>query len=206
MERFDRQNHWQSVYTAKAEGEVSWFEETPEISLALLDEAGLTPGMSVIDIGGGASRLVDALSHDGKIDVSVLDLSAAALDVARARLPGDANVRWFVSDVTTWTPDRAYDLWHDRAAFHFLIDPADQAAYVRVMTQALREGGMAVIGTFAIDGPTKCSNLPVARYDANSLSTILGDQFQLVATQTHEHVTPWSTGQRFQFSTFRKIT
>jgi len=205
MERFDRQSHWQSVYATKAEGEVSWFEEAPEISLALLDEAGLTPGMSVIDIGGGASRLVDALSIDGKFDVSVLDLSAAALDVARARLPGDANVRWFVSDVTAWTPDRAYDLWHDRAAFHFLTDPADQAAYVHVMTQALKEGGMAIIGTFAIDGPAKCSNLPVARYDANSLRTILGDQFQLVATRTHEHVTPWSTGQRFQFSTFGKI-
>ncbi|CAN7741218.1 class I SAM-dependent methyltransferase [Neorhizobium sp. LjRoot104] len=205
MTATDRQNHWEGVYKAKADTEVSWYEDTPELSLALLREAGLTPEMSVIDIGGGASRLVDALVEFGQAHVSVLDLSRAALDTANSRLVDAARVQWIVSDVTVWTPDRRYDLWHDRAAFHFLTTVADQQAYVRVLAQALRNGGKAVIGTFALDGPEKCSGLPVARYDADGLEAVLGDQFRLATTRWHEHTTPWGSMQKFQFSTFEKI-
>jgi ubiquinone/menaquinone biosynthesis C-methylase UbiE len=205
MTATDRQNHWEGVYTTKADTEVSWYEDSPELSLALLREAGLTPEMSVIDIGGGASRLVDALVESGQAHVSVLDLSSAALETANSRLVDGARALWIVSDVTVWTPDRQYDLWHDRAAFHFLTTVADQQAYVRVLAQALKDGGKAVIGTFALDGPEKCSGLPVARYDADGLQAVLGEQFRLATTRWHEHTTPWGSMQKFQFSTFEKV-
>jgi len=200
-----RQTHWQTVYTTKSDTEVSWYEATPELSLALLAEAGLTPTMSVIDIGGGASRLVDVLVASGQAHVTILDLSAAALETAKARLSDTARVAWVVSDVTTWRPARQYDLWHDRAAFHFLTAPADQQLYVGVLREALKDGGKAVIGTFAPDGPEKCSGLPVERYDAKSLQAVLGSAFRLVATRRHEHTTPWGSVQKFQFSTFEKL-
>ncbi|NLS06156.1 class I SAM-dependent methyltransferase [Rhizobium sp. P32RR-XVIII] len=205
MNATDRQAHWENVYTTKAATEVSWYEAAPELSLALMREAGLTPEMSVIDIGGGASRLVDALEAVGQAHVSVLDLSAAALETAKSRLADAERVHWIVSDVTAWTPDRQYDFWHDRAAFHFLTSEADQQAYVRVLSRVLKDGSKAVIGTFALDGPEKCSGLPVARHDAESLQAVLGRQFKLVRTQQHEHITPWGAVQKFQFSTFEKV-
>lgn len=201
----DGQTHWEDVYTTKAETDVSWFEDMPDLSLALLREAGLTPEMSVVDIGGGTSRLVDALEASGQAHVTVLDLSAAALKTAKARLAKADRVQWVVSDVTAWTPDRRFDLWHDRAAFHFLTAVEDQQAYVRVLLQALKDGGKAVIGTFAPDGPEKCSGLPVARYDAESLQAVLGERFKLAATRRHQHITPWGSVQNFQFSTFEKV-
>jgi SAM-dependent methyltransferase len=200
----ERESHWQGVYTTKAEDAVSWFEESPDLSLALLDEAGLDASHAVVDIGGGASRLVDALLARRQHWVSVLDLSQAALDTARSRVPADAAVDWIVSDVTEWHPDRRYDFWHDRAAFHFLTAPADQAAYVEVVRHALQPGGAVIIGTFAPDGPEKCSGLPVARHDSESLSHILGEDFALIAQRRHDHVTPWGSVQKFQFSTFRQ--
>ncbi|SIR09158.1 Methyltransferase domain-containing protein [Rhizobium sp. RU33A] len=201
----DRQTHWQGVYPTKSDTEVSWYEEAPDLSLTLLHEAGLIPGMSVINIGGGASRLVDALVDAGQAHVSVLDLSIAALEAAKSRLTDMAHVQWVVSDVTVWTPDREYDLWHDRAAFHFLTTAIDQHAYVSVLARALKVGGKAVIGTFAMDGPVKCSGLPVVRYDPESLQAVLGEQFKLAATRRHEHATSWGTVQKFQFSTFEKV-
>lgn len=201
----DRQAHWQGVYTTKSDTEVSWYEEAPELSLTLLHEAGLIPGMSVIDIGGGASRLVDALVDAGQAHVSVLDLSSAALGAAKARLADTAHVQWVVSDVTAWTPEREYDLWHDRAAFHFLTTAVEQQAYVGVLARALKVGGKAVIGTFAMDGPEKCSGLPVTRHEPESLQAVLGEQFRLATTRRHEHTTPWGTVQKFQFSTFEKV-
>jgi len=205
MTTVDRQSHWENVYTTKGEAEVSWYEDTPELSLELLREAGLIPSMSVIDIGGGASRLVDALASGGQTHMSVLDLSAAALATAKSRMEDSERVQWFVSDVTAWTPDREYDLWHDRAAFHFLTATDDQQAYVRVLSNALKHGGRAIIGTFAPDGPEKCSGLPISRYDADTLQSVLGQQFRLVATRRHEHATPWGAVQKFHFSTFEKI-
>ncbi|MBU1303990.1 MAG: class I SAM-dependent methyltransferase [Alphaproteobacteria bacterium] len=202
MSKDDRLSHWDSVYTAKNEDEVSWFEPSPDLSLELLSEAGLRTDMSFVDIGGGASRLVDALVRLQVADIAVLDLSEAALRTAQARLTAANGVSWIAADVTTWVPDRAYDLWHDRAAFHFLTIDSDQQAYVHTLRRALRPGGRAIIGTFASDGPEKCSGLPVARYGAESLQAVLGDDFRLLFSRRHEHSTPWGSSQRFQFSTF----
>jgi SAM-dependent methyltransferase len=200
----DRKAHWERVYTTKAETEVSWFESDPVPSLEALARIGADCRTAVIDVGGGSSRLVDRLVHDGYEDVTVLDVSAAALDVAKARL-GEAagKVRWLVADVTDWAPERTYDVWHDRAAFHFLVVRADQAAYVGRLEQALRPGGHAIIATFAPDGPERCSGLPVARHDGESLAAVLGADFSLIESRRRGHRTPSGAAQRFQFSIFR---
>ncbi len=200
-----RSDHWQNVYVSKGENQVSWFQETPAISLELIELAGAMPGSGIIDIGGGASRLADCLVSRGYQDVTVLDLSAAALASARSRMGDSASrVTWIAADVTVWEPSRSYDIWHDRAAFHFLTEPLDQAAYVDRLRRALRASGHAIIGTFAPDGPERCSGLPVSRYDAARLAATLGSGFELVDTRRHDHVTPWGATQTFQFSTFRR--
>lgn len=200
------QAHWDSVYAAKGEAEVSWFQETPTPSLELLDLVGARPFSAIIDIGGGESRLVDSLLDRGFENITVLDLSAKALAATRARL-GDKGkkVKWIVEDATEWRPSEAYDVWHDRAAFHFLIRQSEQASYIQRLEAALRRGGHAIIGTFALDGPDKCSGLPVARHSAESIGALLGADFALIDSRRHEHKTPWGAIQRFQFSTFRRI-
>ena len=205
MSDVGRKAHWENVYTTKGEKEVSWFQENPAPSLELIALAGLSPDASIIDIGGGASRLVDALVDRNVRHITVLDLSTAALDAAKLRLSDrGAGVEWVVADVTTWEPSEIYDLWHDRAAFHFLTDQADQSAYVDRLKKAIKPGGHIIIGTFALDGPERCSGLPVVRYDAASLSAILGTDFQLSDARRHDHATPWDAVQRFQFSIFRR--
>jgi trans-aconitate methyltransferase len=200
-----RSDHWQNVYVDKGENQVSWLQETPAISLELIELAGAMPGSGIIDIGGGASRLADCLVSRGYQDVTVLDLSAAALASARSRMGDSASrVTWIAADVTVWEPSRSYDIWHDRAAFHFLTEPLDQAAYVDRLRRALRASGHAIIGTFAPDGPERCSGLAVSRYDAARLAATLGSGFELIDTRRHEHVTPWGAAQTFQFSTFRR--
>ena len=206
METESRQAHWETVYTSKGEKEVSWFQESPAPSLALIAEIGAAPSSAIIDIGGGASRLVDHLVEDGFHDVTVLDLSAAALAAAKARLGERASrAHWLVADATAWEPSRMYDVWHDRAAFHFLTEARDREAYIVRLRQALSIGGHAIIATFALDGPEKCSGLPVARYDAASLGQTLGSGFALLQSQRSEHATPWGAQQRFQFSLFRRV-
>jgi 2-polyprenyl-3-methyl-5-hydroxy-6-metoxy-1,4-benzoquinol methylase len=201
----DRQAHWENVYSTKGENEVSWFQESPAISLDLIKAAAATRDSAIVDIGGGASRLVDSLLADGFRVLTVLDLSPAALNTARARVgrSGDA-VEWIATDVTTWTPSRRYDIWHDRAAFHFLTDAGDRTAYVERLRAALRPGGQAIIGTFALDGPEKCSGLPVQRYDAASLQRTLGPDFTLAEVRTETHTTPWGSTQSFQFGRFAR--
>jgi SAM-dependent methyltransferase len=205
MKSEGRQAHWESVYTKKGENEVSWFQENPAPSLELIAQVGATSASGIIDIGGGASRLVDNLVERGFENVTVLDLSEAALEAAKARL-GDraAQVHWIVADATVWEPLGAYDIWHDRAAFHFLTEDRDRAAYVARLELALKVGGYAIIATFALDGPERCSGLPVVRYDPVSLGQTLGRAFQLVDTRRHAHATPWGTQQSFQFSVFRR--
>ena len=205
MSATDRQAHWENVYATKGEAEVSWFQDLPAPSLQLMALIGATRQSAVIDVGGGASRLVDRLVGEGYDDLTVLDLSAAALATAKARI-GEAaqRVDWLVADATTWEPSRTYDVWHDRAAFHFLTSAGEQAAYVARLRRALRRGGHVIIAAFALDGPQKCSGLPVARHDAESLGEALGGEFVLVDTRRDEHLTPWGATQRFQFSTFRR--
>jgi trans-aconitate methyltransferase len=200
-----RQDHWQAVYTSKGENDVSWFQERPSTSLDLIALAGATAISAIIDIGGGASRLVDALVAKGFGAVSVLDLSEAAVKTAKTRMGSEADkVTWIVADVTIWQPEGVFDIWHDRAAFHFLTDENDRAAYISRLTAALKPGGHAIIATFAPDGPEKCSGLPVMRYDAESLGRTLGSAFKLVEARREAHVTPWNSVQQFQFSLFRR--
>lgn len=198
--------HWDNVYATKDAAEVSWFEESPALSLELIAEAYDGRG-GVIDVGGGASRLAGALVEAGYAPVAVLDLSANALAVARANLGLKADaVEWIVADVTEWRPASRFNVWHDRAAFHFLTEPAQQRAYAQTLRSALSPGGIAIIGTFAPDGPERCSGLPVARHDAASIAAILGEGFELVSERRHEHRTPGGAVQKFQFSTFRRTS
>jgi hypothetical protein len=205
MQSESRQAHWEGVYTNKGENEVSWFQETPTPSLELIAQVGATPASAIIDIGGGASRLVDNLIDRGFEDVTVLDLSEASLETAIARLGSRATqAHWIIADSTVWEPLKAYDIWHDRAAFHFLTEDCDRAAYVARLEQALKVGGYVIIATFALDGPERCSGLPVVRYDPVSLGKTLGRAFQLVDARRHAHATPCGLDQSFQFSVFRR--
>lgn len=206
----DRKTHWEARYAGSAPDRLSWFEETPDRSLSLIREA-VGPEAAVIDVGGGASRLPDALLSAGFRDVTVMDLSAEALAQSRARLGDRADeVAWIAGDVTAWTPPRRYDLWHDRAVFHFLTDAEDRAAYVRTLCAALAPGGTAILMTFAEDGPESCSGLPVQRWSPEALA----EEMQRLAPGALEaagqgrftHVTPAGGEQRFQVSLFRRLT
>lgn len=200
----DEPNRWEDVFRSKEETETSWFEPRPQVSLDLIAATGATRDAAIVDVGAGASRLVDCLLEQGFHRITVLDLSNAALARSRARLPDDAPVEWVVTNVLDWQPSGPFNVWHDRAAFHFLTDTADQEAYLRVMDRALAPGGHAIIGTFAPDGPEKCSGLPVARYDARRLAERLGPGYRLVQSRRHDHPTPWGSLQRFHFGLFRK--
>ncbi|MGN7736019.1 class I SAM-dependent methyltransferase [Ensifer sp. 22564] len=207
MQDETRRAHWDKAYQSKGEAGVSWFEDAPAVSLDLIRRHVTIATASLIDVGGGASRLVDALLDEGMKSVTVLDLSPAALDAARARLGLRADAaHWVAADVTAWRPDRTYDIWHDRAAFHFLTDPDDRAAYIERLTAAVAPGGYAVIATFAPDGPERCSGLPVVRYDPAALAEVIGPSFRLVEHVKHQHTTPWNSTQAFQFSVLQRVT
>ncbi|NKX43009.1 class I SAM-dependent methyltransferase [Roseicyclus persicicus] len=202
--------HWDAVYGARAEAALTWFEADPALSLRLI-AAHAGPDAPVIDVGAGASRLVDALLARGYGRLTCLDLSAAALGVAQARLgAAAARVSWVVADVTAWAPEPgAYAVWHDRAAFHFLTDAAARRAYLSRMAAALRPGGHAILMTFAEDGPEMCSGLPVQRWSPAALAAEVEAQvpgaFAPVASERHLHHTPKGGAQGFQASVFRRL-
>lgn len=198
------QEHWEKVYREKASDAVSWFRPHLDVSLALLARAGLDAHSRVIDVGGGASTLVDDLLARGVQAPTVLDLSARALDVARARL-GEAGerVRWIAGDVASAAlPAAAYSHWHDRAVLHFL---ADAAAYARQAAHSVAPGGFAVIGGFAPDGPERCSGLPVTRRSAQDIAAALGGAFELLESRREVHRTPWDSEQRFEYALLRRV-
>jgi SAM-dependent methyltransferase len=202
MSNNERHAHWENVYQTKSEGDISWFQESPEISVDLIRATGANADSSIIDIGGGASRLVDALVDEGFAAITVLDLSEKALATATARLgPRGAGVQWIAADVTAWEPSQTCDVWHDRAAFHFLTEPKDRAAYVECVLRAVRPGGHVIIGTFAPDGPERCS----VRHDATSLAKMLGPACELIESRSHANQTPAGAIERFQFSRFRRL-
>ena len=196
-------DHWNRVYTTKSDEEVSWFEPLPTISVQMLKAAGVTPESCVVDVGGGDSRLVDYLVAQGLDCVAVLDVSGAALDRAKARIGRRAEqLMWIESDVAaSWTL-KPMDVWHDRAVFHFLTDANARERYRAHLLEVLKPGGFAIIATFALDGPEKCSGLPVARYSPDALAAALGPALRLIESQAHTHTTPWGTTQSFQYSRF----
>lgn len=202
-----RAQHWDAVYTRVDDTQVSWFEADPVSSLALLDAGGASPARPVVDVGAGASRLIDALLARGFADVTALDVSDDGLARTRERLGADAGaVRWVVTDLLTWVPDRRFAVWHDRAMFHFLTDPADRERYRDLLDAALAPGALVVIGTFAHDGPQYCSGLPTARYSPPELAGALGDGLEVVTTRREEHVTPAGALQPFTWLALRRRT
>jgi 2-polyprenyl-3-methyl-5-hydroxy-6-metoxy-1,4-benzoquinol methylase len=201
----DTQDHWQSVYVQKSPDSVSWYQATPVHSLALITQAAPDVGARILDIGGGASTLVDALQAAGYTALTVLDLASAALAHAQARLGADAAaVTWVAADVLTVDlPAASVDVWHDRAVFHFLTQPAARVQYVAQVVHALRPGGHVVIATFAEDGPTRCSGLEVARYTPEALQQVFGAAFVLERSEREVHVTPSGSTQAFTYAVFR---
>lgn len=201
-----RKQHWDDVFTVKGERDVSWFEALPAVSLRLMEAAGLGPETCVIDVGGGDSRLVDALVARGLDCLAVLDVSSVALNRAKTRLGNAAAaVTWIEADVASDWSLKPMDIWHDRAVFHFLTAPEDRARYSEHLRQTLKVAGAAIIATFALDGPETCSGLPVVRYSADTLSRELGRDLQLVETVPYEHRTPRGTSQSFQYCRFVRI-
>lgn len=195
----DNRAHWENVYQTKPADTVSWFQEHAERSLALIQSIDDNKSASIIDVGGGASTLVDDLLTDGYGKLSVLDLSCEALTVARKRLgiKGD-HVEWIVGDICNVDlPAQAYDIWHDRAVFHFLTDPADRRAYVEQVMKAVKPGGHVIIATFGPDGPEKCSGLPVKRYSPDGLHGEFGSSFELIEHASEAHKTPMGNVQHF---------
>ena len=199
-------DHWQTVYQTRAEQQTSWFRPHLDESLRLIDGLGVATDTPIIDVGAGRSTLVDDLLARGFSDISVLDISDAALKDAKTRV-GDAAsaVHWIAADLLSANlPADHYGLWHDRAVFHFLTDPADQARYVALATRCVREGGTLILATFAPDGPEKCSGLPVCRYDAAALAAHFANGFTCVADSRETHLTPFATEQRFTYLVLRR--
>jgi SAM-dependent methyltransferase len=193
--------HWDEVYASKAPDEVSWFQPQPSVSIRLLEQAA-SPGAGVVDVGAGASLLADALLERGWSDLTLLDVSAHALSVTRARL-GDA-VSYVVADLLTWDPPRTYDAWHDRAVFHFLVDEPDRLAYAGLAARAVAPGGAVVLGSFASDGPEQCSGLPTVRLPVPELAALFAPAFALEHAEREEHVTPAGAVQPFSWVVLRR--
>jgi ubiquinone/menaquinone biosynthesis C-methylase UbiE len=203
---FNRKSHWEGVYGKKTPAEVSWYQIEPAISLELIASISIGHTAKIIDVGGGSSVLVDKLLAQGFNDLTVLDVSLKALDYSKKRLGSSAGVvKWIEADVTDFEPAQKYDVWHDRAVFHFLTSKDDRKKYVQNMEKALNKGGLVVIAAFSIDGPLKCSNLDVERYSPDKLKNELGNHFELVKNVDEVHRTPFNTEQKFTYCCFRKL-
>ncbi|MDP1587997.1 MAG: class I SAM-dependent methyltransferase [Prosthecobacter sp.] len=203
----NRAEHWNTVYTTKTPDDVSWHQVRPEVSLGLIERSGINKDAGIIDVGGGASTLVDHLLEAGYSRLAVLDISHAALAHSRTRLGAQAqHVEWLVADVTEFVPPCSFALWHDRAVFHFLTDAADRRKYVEALRRTVPPGGQVIIAAFALHGPVKCSGLEVCRHDATSVCTELGAEFELLEQAEETHHTPWETEQAFGYYRFRRIS
>jgi len=201
----DRVSHWEAVYASRRTQEVSWYQIRPETSLRLLAQLAIQPEDPVIDVGGGASTLVDHLLDLGFSQVTVLDIAASALAAAQERLGSRASrVTWLTGDITRLAPTGPYRLWHDRAVFHFLTEAADRQAYRAALSAAVPAGGFAILATFADDGPERCSNLPVCRYSPEQLAAEVGPDFTMVTALRETHSTPARKEQKFVYACFRR--
>ena len=196
-----RKSHWEHVYSTKGPTEVSWYQGAPERSLQMIAATGIEPRAALIDVGGGASTLVDNLLGAGYADVTVLDVASTALAHSRARL-GDAAklVTWIEQDILHFAPDRPYKLWHDRAVFHFLTEKDQQQNYIDVLQKAVEPGGHVILATFGPNGPECCSGLPVQRYSIDQMAAALGQAFELQTCNLEEHSTPTGSVQQFLYA------
>lgn len=206
MEKQDRKIHWEQIYQTKELKDVSWFQPIPETSLAFFEEFKVPTTAKVIDIGGGDSFLVDHLLQLGYQDISVLDISANAIERAKKRLGEKAkNVKWIVEDITKFKPAEKYDFWHDRAAFHFLTEEQEITTYIDTAHESINPGGILVIGTFSEKGPKKCSGIEIKQYSENAMALRLKSKFEKIKCMTVDHKTPFDTIQNFVFCSFKKI-
>ncbi|OGX08834.1 MAG: methyltransferase [Omnitrophica WOR_2 bacterium GWA2_47_8] len=202
---FDSKQHWEKVYNTKKPAEVSWYQNYPALSMDLIAFAKIDKDQKVIDVGGGASVLVDALLDKGFKDVTVLDISSKAIQHARERLGQRAqSVQWIEADITQFDPPQQYDVWHDRAVFHFLTQEEDRKKYISALEKAVKAGGHVVIGTFSLEGPPKCSGLDVERYDPQKMQKELGGSFEFIKSADEIHVTPWNSEQKFTYFFFKR--
>lgn len=197
--------YWDNIYQSKSEKDVSWHQDIPAKSLDLIAELGLEPTDSIIDIGGGDSRLVDHLLAMGFRNISILDISSASLDKVRSRLGHNSKlVKFITSDITKFNPQEKYKLWHDRAAFHFLTNSKDVTAYLEIANQAIAPGGHLIVSTFSKTGPEKCSGLPISQYSETDLKALFEKYFVNIKCFEDTHETPWGTGQNFVYCGFKK--
>ena len=204
-DRLDANNHWEELYHSTSPGKVSWYQENPATSLDFIEKTGLPKEAPILDVGSGASTLVDQLLLRGYRNLALLDVSTRALLLTRQRLGGKAtDVAWHHGDVTRYSLPEQYSLWHDRAAFHFLVDPSDRQAYVTSLRQGLRPQGHLILATFAVGGPTRCSGLDVAQYDTQKITTELGQDFRLIETLEELHQTPAGVEQLFSYFWFTR--
>lgn len=206
MENFNRKQHWENIYQTKQLNEVSWYQPIPETSLDFIKQFNVPLTAKIIDIGGGDSFLVDSLLGLGYQNVTVLDISAAAIERAKNRLGKKAaNVKWIVADAANFKPTEKYDFWHDRAAFHFLTDEQEISNYLNTAQQSINPTGVLVIGTFSEQGPKKCSGIEIKQYSENSMTERLNHFFEKIKCITINHKTPFDTIQNFVFCSFRKL-
>lgn len=205
METFDRKKHWEKIYQTKALEEVSWYQSRPETSLEFFRYYDVPKTARIVDIGGGDSLLVDHLLAEGYQNISVLDISEAAIARAQQRLGAKAQqVTWMVADAASFSPTEKYDFWHDRAAFHFLTEESEVNSYIRTAQQSISPGGILVVGTFSEKGPDKCSGITVKKYSETSMSERLKEYFEKIRCITVDHQTPSGTVQNFVFCSYRK--
>jgi uncharacterized UPF0146 family protein len=197
------QQHWETIYQTKTPNEVSWTQKIPTISLQLIAKTGVNKHEPIIDVGGGDSNLVDYLLKDGYTNITVLDISASALERAKKRLGADAHkVKWIVEDITHFNPSQTYSVWHDRAAFHFLTQPSEVNKYIENVSTYV--SSHLILGTFSVNGPLKCSGLPITQYSQESMLPLFNHSFQSKGCITDDHITPFGTQQNFLFCSFIK--
>lgn len=203
----NNKQHWEKVYNTKQFTEVSWYQPTPTVSLDFLKEFFVTKDAAIIDVGGGDSYFVDHLLTHGYTNITVLDISEAAINRAKNRLGVKANlINWIVSDITTFVPDRQFDFWHDRATFHFLTSEEQIDKYLSIANNAIASSGKFVIGTFSESGPSTCSGLPIKQYSESALTSLIKKWFQKIKCIHTDHITPFNTIQNFLFCSFKKST
>lgn len=205
MADFDRQKHWENLYRITDTSTKSWYQSVPETSLSFFEKNSIPPSARIIDVGGGDTFLVDHLLHLGYQNITVLDISATAIEKTKKRLGENAEkADWIVEDIAAFRPDKLYDVWHDRATFHFLTQKEEIDHYIRTATRFVRPGGRMMIGTFSTDGPEKCSGIPIRQYTAQSLSELFSPAFEKIGCEYQNHRTPGGSLQNFVFCSFRR--